>query len=46
MLHLTFMPVELESLELGKYNVKVLSRYKNAELHNMRNYAVTDFSDL
>jgi hypothetical protein len=46
MLVLTFMPVELESLVLGKYNVKVPSCYKNVELHNMSNYVVTYLSGL
>ena len=41
MLRLTFMPVELESLVLGKCSAKVPSCYKNVELHNMRNYVVT-----
>jgi len=46
MLGLTFMPVELESLVLGKYNAEVPSCYKNVELHNVRNYVVTYLSDL
>ena len=42
----TFIPVELESLVLRKYNSKVTSCYKNVELHNTRNYVVTYLSDL